>query len=455
MDANAAPPEPPAGAEAATQPSDANATPPAPPQPFAELLETVREERQQDRKIRLNERFSRMALKMLAQPAEQRAAMAAYQGLSLEVFDYQLCAQAWPETYGVLRNESLAHMESDAGVVASQEWEKEDRAFIAETEREMVAAAAAAVEGCAAATEGQACYICMDGGAEEGLVRGCSCRGGSGFAHISCLARQANIQFGQHLAANQRSNDTRDVFLRWVDCRLCEQTFHGPVAKAMARACVSTYASRSPDDGVRISVMNALATHLPADEAVTCREQILSDYQQLLRELGGEVGADEASLIVLKTGLGRSYVDAGRHDDALAVFREVHKKNVALRGPEHEETLYSAGHLTNCLVLTGRHDEAKTLLRDQVLPAAQRVLPPEDDIVISCTSNLARALYDADSASVDDLREGVALLEALCTTSRRVYGAEHPKVAIRESHLDDAQAKLAAAVAAAAAAAAP
>ena len=79
------------------------------------------------------------------------------------------------------------------------------------------------------------------------------------------------------------------------------------------------------------------------------------------------------------------------------------------------------------------------------------MLPPEDDIVISCTSNLARAIYDADGASVDDLREGVALLEALCTTSRRVYGAEHPKVALREGYLDDAQAKLAAAVAAAAA----
>ena len=427
---------------------DANATPPAPSQPFGGLLETVREERQQDRKIRLMEAGSRLALMMLARPAEQRAAMAAYQGLSLEAFDHRLRAQAFPDNYGFLRNESLVDMQRGAGVSA-----EEDPAFIAETEREMVAAAGAAVEGCAAATEGQACYICMDGGAEEGLVRGCSCRGGSGFAHISCLARQANIQFGQHLAANQRSNDTRNVFLRWVDCRLCEQTFHGPVAKAMARACVSTYASRSPDDGVRISVMNALATHLPADEAVTCREQILSDYQQLLRELGGEVGADEASLIVLKTGLGRSYVDAGRHDDALAIFREVHKKNVALRGPEHDETLYCAGHLTNALVLTGRHDEAKTLLRDQVLPAAQRVLPPEDDIIISCTSNLARALYDAESASVDDLREGVALLEALCTTSRRVYGAEHPKVALREGYLDDAQAKLAAAVAAAAAAA--
>ena len=411
--------------------------------PLGGLLETVREERQQDRKIRLMEIFSKLALKMLAQPAEQRAAMAANQGLSLEVFDYQLRAQAFPDNYGVLRNEPLAQIESEAGVLASQAWEKEDRAFIAETEREMVAAAAAAVVGCAAATEGQACYICMDDGADEGLVRGCSCRGGSGFAHISCLARQANIQFGQHLAVNQRSNDTRDVFLRWVDCRLCEQTFHGPVAKAMARACVSTYAGRAPDDGVRISTMNALATHLPADEAVTCREQILSDLQRL--------GVGEASLIVLKTGLGRSYVDAGRHDDALAIFREVHKKNTDLRGAEHDETLYCAGHLTNCLVLTGRHDEAKNLLRDQVLPAAHRVLPPEDDIVISCTSNLARAIYDADGASVDDLREGVAMLEALCTTSRRVYGAEHPKVALREGYLDDAQAKLAAAVAAAAA----
>ena len=61
--------------------------------------------------------------------------------------------------------------------------------------------------------------------------------------------------------------------------------------------------------------MNALATHLPADEAVICREQMLSDFER--------PGADKASLIVLKTGLGRSYVDAGRYDDALAIFREV------------------------------------------------------------------------------------------------------------------------------------
>ena len=199
---------------------DANAAPPAPSQPFDGLLETVREERQQDRKIRLIESLSRMAIfrleMQMRMPAEQRTGMAAHNNLSLEEFDRLLeqtlalaRAQAGSMNYGVLRNKSLDNMKRKARFVPSQAWWEEDGAFIAETESEMVAAAKTAIEGCAAATEGQACYICMDDGAEEGLVRGCSCRGGSGFAHILRLARQANIQFGQHLAANQRSNDTK------------------------------------------------------------------------------------------------------------------------------------------------------------------------------------------------------------------------------------------------------
>ena len=55
------------------------------------------------------------------------------------------------------------------------------------------AAVQTAVEACADDTEGQTCYICMDGTAEEGLVRGCACRGAAGVAHVSCLARQAQV----------------------------------------------------------------------------------------------------------------------------------------------------------------------------------------------------------------------------------------------------------------------
>ena len=50
-----------------------------------------------------------------------------------------------------------------------------------------------AVAACAADTAGQTCFICMDGDDEEGLVRGCACRGATGVAHVSCLARQAQV----------------------------------------------------------------------------------------------------------------------------------------------------------------------------------------------------------------------------------------------------------------------
>ena len=62
-------------------------------------------------------------------------------------------------------------------------------------------AAAVAVEACAADTEGQTCYICFEGGSDEGLVRMCACRGGNGFVHVLCLAEQAKILFA-HLLAN-------------------------------------------------------------------------------------------------------------------------------------------------------------------------------------------------------------------------------------------------------------
>ena len=56
-------------------------------------------------------------------------------------------------------------------------------------------AEAEAVAEYAADTAGQTCYICYGEG--EGLVRGCSCRSGNCFAHVSCLAEQAKILFAE------------------------------------------------------------------------------------------------------------------------------------------------------------------------------------------------------------------------------------------------------------------
>ena len=57
-----------------------------------------------------------------------------------------------------------------------------------------------AAEACAEDTKGQTCYICTQAlhwKTKEGLVRGCSCRGTAGFAHVSCLAEQAKILYAE------------------------------------------------------------------------------------------------------------------------------------------------------------------------------------------------------------------------------------------------------------------
>ena len=108
-------------------------------------------------------------------------------------------------------------------------------------------AVAVAVEKCAEDTADQRCYICLEAvhpDTNEGLVRGCACRGGAGFAHVSCLARQAKI-----LVEDAEARELDDSkFERWYTCGLCEQDYHGVVLCALGWACWKTYVGRPERD---------------------------------------------------------------------------------------------------------------------------------------------------------------------------------------------------------------
>jgi hypothetical protein len=97
-------------------------------------------------------------------------------------------------------------------------------------------AVAVAVEACADDTKGQTCYICTQAlhwKTKEGLVRGCSCRGTAGFAHVSCLAEQAKILMNEAEENNLGAKVLNARFRRWVACSLCEQDYHGIVRCAL------------------------------------------------------------------------------------------------------------------------------------------------------------------------------------------------------------------------------
>ena len=87
-------------------------------------------------------------------------------------------------------------------------------------------AVAVAVKKCAADTKGQTCYICTEAlhwKTKEGLVRGCSCRGTAGFAHVSCLMEQAKILVAEAEENNLGAKVLEKIFERWNTCGLCKQ----------------------------------------------------------------------------------------------------------------------------------------------------------------------------------------------------------------------------------------
>ncbi len=101
-----------------------------------------------------------------------------------------------------------------------------------------------AAEACAEAAKGQTCYICTQAvhwRTKEGLVRGCSCRGTAGFAHLSCLTEQAKILMDEAEENNLGDKVKLERFRRWYKCSLCEQSYHGVVAHALGLACRKTY----------------------------------------------------------------------------------------------------------------------------------------------------------------------------------------------------------------------
>ena len=93
------------------------------------------------------------------------------------------------------------------------------------------------------------------------------------------------------------------------------------------------------------------------------------------------------------------------------------------------------------LVNLERFEEAKSVLR-KAMPVARLVLGDGHRLTLEMRKVYAKALYRADGATLDDLREAVATLEDAGRTARRVLGGEHPTTVGIEGELQNARALL-------------
>ena len=308
-------------------------------------------------------------------------------------------------------------------------------------DKKLKEAVAAAVEACADDTKGQTCYICMEGVKRrtgEGLVSGfCACRGGSSFAHVSCLAEQAKILVAE-AEENNLSEDAINARLkRWYACRLCEQEYHGVVKCALGWACWKAYVGRPEAEKLRSFAIGQLGSGLyeadQYEDALSVQEAELAMMRRL--------GAPEGITLVVQSNLANTYSALGRDEEALRLKRDVYSATLKLYGEEHGETLREANNHANALCSLERYAEAKELLR-RTVPVARRVLGESYDVTLRMRWNYADALCRAAGATLDDICEGVTTLEEIEPTARRVLGSAHPLTAGIERSLRAVQAAI-------------
>ena len=285
-------------------------------------------------------------------------------------------------------------------------------------------AVAVAVEKCADDTKGQTCYICTQAlhwKTKEGLVRGCSCRGTAGFAHVSCLAEQAKILVAEAEENNLDNKALNEKWDRWHTCSLCKQKYHGVVSCALGWACWKTYLARPETDQFVDPAMGQLGAGLSDasqhEDALSVREAELS---MMLR-----LGASANNILDKQNNIACTYYKLKRFEQALRMRQDVYSGRLKLSGEEHYDTLIAANNCAHSLVDLRRFEEAKTLLRKNVL-VARRVLGESHITTLKMRWIYAEALYYDTGATLDDLREAATTLEDVVRTARRVLGGSHP-----------------------------
>ena len=101
----------------------------------------------------------------------------------------------------------------------------------------------------------------------------------------------------------------------------------------------------------------------------------------------------------------------------------------------------AASNYASLLLRLNRFEEARSMLH-QLLPVARRVLEESSELALMMRSNYGMALQKDDGATLDDLRENVAMLEDADRIARRVLGSAHPTAVTLAAVLRKARAAL-------------
>ena len=177
----------------------------------------------------------------------------------------------------------------------------------------------------------------------------------------------------------------------------------------------STLASRS-------SLAGAYRDAGRLEEAIALYEQTLEDRTRIL-------GPHHPNTLASRHNLAGAYHDAGKLDEAIDLFEQSFKESARILGPHHPNTLISRNDLAGAYHAAGRLDEAITLL-EQNLKDSEDLLGPHHPHTLASRNNLAGAYRDAGR-----LDEAITLFEQNLKDFEDLLGAHHPHSLLSRKNL--------------------
>jgi hypothetical protein len=302
------------------------------------------------------------------------------------------------------------------------------------------------------------CFICLEphsgpGSSQWLLHGGCACRGGSGFGHVTCVAKAAQETNGR----------------MWQYCPTCKQRWTEQMELGLARAKLASRASLPEEARGRLSATNLLTQALKSmGEYAAALSLGVATLAIARRALGNEhkvtlvaiavlaavhnmmgntalalplqteqlavrrrvYGDDDPNTMTAAGNLAGMHVNMENYDAALPLMTENLERRRRLLGDDSASTLTSMSNLAMLHADMGRHDLALPLHRD-TLQRRRRVLGNRHPSTLRAMAKLGQSLCESS-----DTAAGIRLLEEAVAGSTAVLGADHPRTNLRQELQD-------------------
>jgi len=279
------------------------------------------------------------------------------------------------------------------------------------------------------------CWICHEEDTNElgePLRRDCSCRGDSGFAHLSCL-----VEYAKHQTNHCDGRDFSILRTIWKECPCCNQPYQNELGVELATELVSYVEEQHPDNkGMLVTALNEKLMSLERmDKKNRCTPPIQQEAKYIANKtlsMFDLMKAEENPLLnkvkhiepKVYNCLGRVALEDGTKEgaqEALAHFEKYRDLSILLRLKESVAAAeYNISVAKEECDVSSMNIEKKVEQLQKVYYMQHKKHGEGAIYTLTSGASLASNLLKADR-----LVEAESLLLKLGEVSKRVHGADH------------------------------